>query len=246
MPELSQADDMMSSLAGAPPPSPASETRPPSMPEPTSSPFEEIHDVGEEELAVTESKRFILFDYFKQMNNHKVYPLNVVVSREEIEKKRDIEDFFTGERRSQETGEIDVVTKEPIIVSVYFPSCIVTPPQQTFDPDVSKKILTFYVMTMTNGKQEGTVVFSQGNTELESITLEYKVVDQRFAKLASLAGITVGAVPPVADFLFGININEQIITNLEVLLPVLTSSTLVSSMLTSMTTSVPRAATICR
>ncbi|MHA2294812.1 MAG: hypothetical protein ACXAEU_01480 [Candidatus Hodarchaeales archaeon] len=172
--------------------------------------------------AMEKEKRQLLIDYFNQMNVFKVYPISIVVSRDELKKKRDKMDILTGERRTQVIDEVEVISSKPLVITADFPGCLVTPNQQIADPDVNEQTLTFHIMAMAKGTLEGSIRIYQ-ESELASIQLPYKVVDQRIAKLLSLTGVAVGLIPPVLTNIFGIDVNEQLSSQLGPLIPVLTS-----------------------
>jgi len=131
--------------------------------------------------------------------------------------------LLTGEQRTQVTEEVEIIAAKQLTFRVDFPGCMVTPNEQTIDPDTDEITLVFHVMSMAKGKHGGNIRIMQEASVLTTIPLDFKVVDQRIAKVLSLAGIVIGVLPPALTYLLGVNINEMISTQLVTALPVVTS-----------------------
>lgn len=172
------------------------------------------------------SKREVLVDYFSRMNLLKVYPVTVVFSKKEIEVLRDRSDVLTGERRSQVKEEVEISELAPIEVELSFPGCLVTPATQEIDPEMEKSYITFHVTPLAKGSIKGLVRLTQGFKVLADIELGFAVVDQRLAKVVSLAGLLFAGIPTAWNYVFGVDINEHLASNLTTILPALTSPTL--------------------
>ncbi len=181
-----------------------------------------------DDVSTVHGQRNVLIDYFSQMNTYRVYPLTITISEAELERRKYREDILTGEKREQVEKEISVREQLPLTVGVYFPGCLVTPTEQRIELLGKTQQLTFFVTPIAKGKMKGSVVFYQEGKKISEFTLDFKIFDQRLAKAIALTAMAVSAVPSSLYYLFGIDINQQITTNLVRFIPLLTSPLLLA------------------
>ena len=171
--------------------------------------------VDEDEIAqrqedIESKSRYLLINYFDQMNPYQVYPVSIVIAKHELTKSKRIQDLLTGESRSEITGEMKLTGETSLDVEVSYPGCIVTPSRQSVSSQNDKVKITFFITPIAKGKMNGTIKISQENNLIFIMELKYKVTDQRIAKIISVIGILVAAVPSLTKFLIGNDPNEQL------------------------------------
>ena len=156
--------------------------------------------------------RYLLIDYFDQMNPYQVYPVSILIAKHELTKNGRKQDLLTGESRSEVIGEMTLAGEAPLEIEVNYPGCLVTPLKQSVSSQEDKVKVVFFVTPLAKGKLKGMIKISQENTLIFSMEIKYKVTDQRIAKIISLLGLLVAAVPSLTKFLTGNDPNEQLKT----------------------------------
>jgi hypothetical protein len=163
--------------------------------------------------------RYILLDYFKQMNPYNVYAYHITISKKELKVKKSVSDVFTGEVREQVTEKFELVSEAPMIIDVSFPGCLVTPSTQKISALEDKKIISFFVTPIAKGNMKGKIKLSQENKEIFKMEVKYKVINQRISKIFSALGLGLAALPTGLEMLFGLEMNAELLNYLTTRLP---------------------------
>ncbi|MHA1990353.1 MAG: hypothetical protein ACW981_06030 [Candidatus Hodarchaeales archaeon] len=167
--------------------------------------------------------RYLLLDYFKQMNPYTVYAYHITISKKELAVKKKVSDAFTGEVREQVTEKFELVSEAPVIVDVSFPGCLVTPVIQKISALEDKKIISFFVTPIAKGDMKGKIKLSQEDKEIFKMDVKYKVINQRISKIFSVLGLGLAALPTGLEMLFGLEMNAELLRYLTEKLPQLQS-----------------------
>lgn len=119
--------------------------------------------------------------YYSQMNPDRVYPLVVILSREQLEAVR---------RKGVKEGkqELSLRSEADVEVEPVLPGCYCYPPRRTASVRDDQAECRFWVVPHVRGPVRGAVVqFKQDGAHLAEIPLEISVVDSAFVRLAALA-----------------------------------------------------------
>lgn len=121
--------------------------------------------------------------YYSQMNPDRVYPLVIILSREQLEAVRK-KGVSEGKKELSLQSEADVEV-EPVL-----PGCYCYPPRRTASVRDDQAECRFWVVPHVRGPVRGAAVhFKQDGTHLAEIPLEISVVDSAFVRLAALATV---------------------------------------------------------
>ncbi|OLS21319.1 MAG: hypothetical protein HeimC3_36360 [Candidatus Heimdallarchaeota archaeon LC_3] len=195
---------------------------------------EELDSMNDEVTDVKEKvqlNRFLLVDYFKQMNPNSVYAFHITISKKELQVKKRVTDVLTGETREQLREKFELVSESPVTVDVSFPGCLTTPLNQKISTFDDKTVITFFVTPLAKGSMKGTIILVQDEKTIFKMDLKYKVADQRISKIVSVFGLTFAALPTILDMIFGIDPNDQIVNYLTTSLPNLDLSSIAPGLL---------------
>ncbi|MFW9930373.1 MAG: hypothetical protein ACFFD1_13335, partial [Candidatus Thorarchaeota archaeon] len=118
---------------------------------------------SQKEMTVFQTQRFLLIDYFRQMNPYNVYSFSITFSKKELQVKKRISDVLTGESREQVSETFELKSESPLVIEAQFPGCLVTPAVHRISVYEDKKTVTFFVTPIANGTMKGSILVSQDN-----------------------------------------------------------------------------------
>ena len=188
----------------------------------------ELSRLSSKENLSDESKRNILIDYYSRMNINQIYDFNIKIDKSLLQAKKKQSDFLTGEQREQVTDEISVADDIPIEVELNLPGCLVSPSVQYVSPTAESSIVTFYVTPYVKfSKREAKIVIGQKKLSKKVISVQISVIDRRIMKIFSILGVLIASVPSLWQYLFGLNMNEQIYYSTVHYIPMITSTVII-------------------
>jgi hypothetical protein len=186
-----------------------------------------VEDEHDESMLVESGKRSILIDYFSRMNINQVYDFTIKIDKELLKAKKKQSDLLTGEQREQLTDEITVVEDIPIEVELSVPGCLVSPQFHYVSPDTHSSQVTFFVTPYVKfSKKMALLIIGQKKLDKKVIPLEVNVIDRRIMKIFSVVGLLIAGLPSVWPYMFGQDMNENIVNSAQTYLPYLTSTML--------------------
>ena len=177
--------------------------------------------------------------YYSRMNPRKTYPFTVTLSTLAKKLKRDKIHILTGEEESETRGKFELLDiKSDLIIEPLLSGCLVQPTFQFFTPKPENfpGELTFYVTPLVEAgfrstELEGILYIKdeQSNILLKLELDETRVVSSRLSQVAAILGILSGGAMPFLDtFIFGGDLQAQVITqlseNVQDLAPTIASS----------------------
>jgi len=181
----------MPSRSAAPP---ASQTR--SAPPPTRSraleEFDRLSGVSDEEdeefTKVKTYTRRATVRYYSRMNPDRVFPLLVMMTREEVERvvKRHVE--------QRGTGPIQIAADSPLEIEPVLPGCQCHPPRVVAKLGDADQVFTFHVVPHVLGSVTGArVLIRQNHTTLAEVELDIKVVQRTMVVVSGLSAVVLPA-----------------------------------------------------
>jgi hypothetical protein len=147
----------------------------------------------------TTTERRATVRYYSRMNPDRVFPLLVMLTRNEVEKvvKRHVE--------QQATGPITLDADTPIEIEPVLPGCVCHPPKIVTRLGSADEVFTFYVVPHVLGSVTGAkVMISQDHTTLAEIKLDIRVVQRTMVLISGLSAIFLPTASAVLNH-FGIN-----------------------------------------
>jgi len=181
----------MLSRSAAPP---ASQTR--SAPPPTRSraleEFDRLSGVSDEEdeefTKVKTYTRRATVRYYSRMNPDRVFPLLVMMTREEVERvvKRHVE--------QRGTGPIQIAADSPLEIEPVLPGCQCHPPRVVAKLGDADQVFTFHVVPHVLGSVTGArVLIRQNHTTLAEVELDIRVVQRTMVVVSGLSAVVLPA-----------------------------------------------------
>jgi hypothetical protein len=126
--------------------------------------------------------------YYSRMNPERVFPLLVMLTREEVERvvKRHVEQTAT--------GPLKLATDVPLEIEPVLPGCACHPPKITTRLEAKDQVFTFHVVPHVLGEVTGArVVIRQDHVPVAEIELELKVVQRTLVILSGLSTFVLPA-----------------------------------------------------
>ncbi len=163
--------------------------------------------------------------YYSRMNPRKTYPFTVTLSTLAIKLKRDKIHILTGEEESETRGDFELYDiKSDLIIEPLLSGCLVQPTFQFFSPKPENfpSELTFYITPLVEAgfrstQLEGVLYIKdeKSNILLKLELEETRVVSNRLSQLVAIFGVLSGGAMPFLDtFIFGGDLQAQVITQL--------------------------------
>ena len=166
---------------------------------------EDTHDSTRRRLrgAGRPTERRATVRYYSRMNPDRVFPLLVMLTRNEVEKvvKRHVE--------QQTTGPLTLDADTPIEIEPVLPGCVCHPPKIVTRLGSADEVFTFYVVPHVLGSVTGAqVVIRQDHTTLAEIKLDIRVVQRTLVLISALSAIFLPTASAVLNH-FGINFTPK-------------------------------------
>jgi TatA/E family protein of Tat protein translocase len=141
--------------------------------------------------------------YYSRMNPERVYPLLVLITRDQIEQVRQA---GVDQRASSPFA---VAADVPVEVEPVLPGCDCYPPRASARPGEGDLTLTFRVVPRVLGEVGGAVVHvRQGQASLAEVELDVKVVRRTWALASGLAAFLMPGLSAVMKH-FGLGFDAQ-------------------------------------
>ncbi len=178
---LDDADEEAERPRAAPPPQSVPGTvgmAAEAMPAPTATPRKRTASSTERRATVR---------YYSRMNPERVFPLLVMLTREEVEKvvKRHVE--------QKATGPLKIAKDVPLEIEPVLPGCVCHPPKITTRLDSKDQVFTFHVVPHVLGEVTGArVLIRQDHAPLAEIELDMRVVQRT---MVIVSGLSTFALP---------------------------------------------------
>ena len=137
--------------------------------------------------ARTESRRATV-RYYSRMNPERVFPLLVMLTRDEVEKvvKRHVE--------QKATGPLKIAKDVPLEIEPVLPGCVCHPPRVTTKVGAGDEVFTFHVVPHVLGKVTGArVLLRQDHAPLAEIELDIRVVQRTMVVVSGLSAFVLPA-----------------------------------------------------
>ncbi len=141
--------------------------------------------------------------YYSRMNPDRVFPLLVMLTREEVEKvvKRHVEQMATGPLKIEKDTPLEI---EPVL-----PGCVCHPPQITTKLDSKDQVFTFHVVPHVLGTVTGArVLIRQDHQPLAEIELDIRVVQRTMVLVSGLSALVLPTASAVMNH-FGIDFTPK-------------------------------------
>ncbi|MFW9856341.1 MAG: hypothetical protein ACFFFG_14910 [Candidatus Thorarchaeota archaeon] len=172
--------------------------------------------------------------YFSRMNPRKTYPFTVTLSSRAREIMRDKTHVFSGEQETEVRDKFELV--EPtrqLHVEPLLSGCLVQPTYQRVNIESQNfpMELVFFVTPLVDPGLRSTplngkiyIRNERGTLLQEMILPRLSVSSHRFGQLIASLGTLAGGTLPALDFLFGVNLQATLATQLAYVLPTLADS----------------------
>jgi len=155
---------------------------------------EEAYDEEYDEIASAEGtyeyettiiQRETMISYYERMHIWKTFPLEIIISSEEIRAT-----VVKNIARVKSKLEVEVEADEKPIVRIVpiFPGCLISPNDAYVDLDDDFSQTVFYLTPTTLGKHKAKVEFWKDEYKIGEEEIELKVVRTRLAKMSLTAG----------------------------------------------------------
>ena len=167
--------------------------------------------------------------YYSRMNSHKTYPFTVTLSSIAMKIAADKTHLLSGEKEKETRGEFVLreVTRR-VVVEPLLSGCLVQPTSIFVDPrpqNLPKK-LTFFVTPLVETGFRATSLTGSISIKNEAGKVLLKldlpdlcVASHRVSQIAAIAGMVGGGSMPALDFLFNLNLQRTLASQLDYVLP---------------------------
>jgi hypothetical protein len=141
--------------------------------------------------------------YYSRMNPERVFPLLVMLTRQEVEKvvKRHVEQTAT--------GPLTLAADVPLEIEPVLPGCMCYPPKVVTRLGSADDVFTFHVVPHVLGSVTGARVFiRQDHTTLAEIKLDIRVVQRTIVLVSALSALFLPTASAVLNH-FGIDFTPK-------------------------------------
>ncbi|MHA1912208.1 MAG: hypothetical protein ACTSYA_10980 [Candidatus Kariarchaeaceae archaeon] len=146
---------------------------------------DDVSAEGSYEYETTIIQRETMISYYERMHIWKTFPLEVIISSEEIRAT-----VVKNIARVKSKLEVEVEADEKPIVRIVpiFPGCLISPNDAFVDLDDDFSQTVFYLTPTTLGKHKARIEFWKDEYKIGEEEIDLKVVKTRLAKISLTAG----------------------------------------------------------